>query len=185
MAPSCKSFLAGGIVWNLTRFYGHVGAAKREDSWRLLQLISSDIHFPWYCFVDFNEIIKSSEKRGGGTKPYRQMASFQNCITNSSLYEIKTTGQKFTWFNKISYLSYTTERLDRALASIEGIKCLLGTFCEVLPRTKSDHSPLLINLRKSNFGPKINIHIFKYEAAWDLREEFSKTIQVGYKEHLH
>lgn len=159
MAPSCKSFLAGGIVWNLTRFYGHVGAAKREDSWRLLQLISSDIHFPWYCFVDFNEIIKSSEKRGGGTKPYRQMASFQNCITNSSLYEIKITGQKFTWSNKRFDLSFTTKILDRALASNEGMNYIPGTFCEVLPRINLDHSHLLINLCKGNSSPYIHVHL--------------------------
>lgn len=76
------------------------------------------------------------------------MTTFQNCLLNSRLYELKTTSKKYTWANKRSDATGTTKRLDWVLASKEGMLYLPGSYCEVLLRIKSDHSPLIINLCK-------------------------------------
>lgn len=47
MAHSYGSIIVGGTVYNLTDFYGHPEATKREGSWRLLELISSKVNLPW------------------------------------------------------------------------------------------------------------------------------------------
>lgn len=50
MSHPFSSIMAGSLVCNLIGFYGHPEVVKREESWRLLELISSEVHLPWFCY---------------------------------------------------------------------------------------------------------------------------------------
>jgi hypothetical protein len=45
------------VSWKLTCFYGHPVAAKRHESWALLEHLQNFRPQPWVCIGDFNEIL--------------------------------------------------------------------------------------------------------------------------------
>lgn len=48
--------------------------------------------------------------------------------------------------------------------------------CNVLPTIKSNHSPLLIHIRGRNTTRQRLPYLFRYEAAWKVREECSNIV---------
>ena len=52
-------------LWRLTRFYGWPEEHRKQESWQLLKHLHSRHSAPWLCLGDFNEILKSKEKKGG------------------------------------------------------------------------------------------------------------------------
>lgn len=177
MAYPCENNLAGGIECNMTSFYGHPEVSKRELSWHFLQLIKSETKLPWFCFSDFNKINKTSEKKGGGSRSFSQMEAFQSTLSNYYLHELNTFGVRFTWSNKRFDSTYTKEKLDRALATTEALYGLPSSYYEVLPAINSDHLPLDLNFCKEVALQQKKTFIFRYEAAWDLKEECFKIIE--------
>jgi len=59
----------GNKQWRFTGFYGHPKTNKREESWRLLEELSTRSDLPWICMGDFNEIMHGREKEGGNIRP--------------------------------------------------------------------------------------------------------------------
>lgn len=115
-------------MFNLTGFYEHLNASKMEFSWHLLQIIKSKVKLLWFCFGDFNEITKSAKKKCKRSKPLSQMVAFQNALLSCGLHEINTFGVRFTWSNNRYDCNYTKEKLDRVLASKDGLATLLDSF---------------------------------------------------------
>lgn len=166
MTYLCNSFVARGIECSLTGLYGHPEASKRETTWHLLQLIKSEVQLHWFYFGDFNEIIKSSGKKGGGSRPFSHMEVFQNSILRCGPHELNTFRVRFNWSNKRSVNTYTKEKLDRALASKEALFALPSSYCEAsLPVIKSDHSPPIITLCKEAASLQIKSFTFRYVIA--------------------
>ncbi|KAI3908786.1 hypothetical protein MKW98_029336, partial [Papaver atlanticum] len=66
---------------------------------------------------DFNVISNSSEKRGGLTPSYSQLADFNSMISNCGLIDIEDDGPRYTWTNKQLNQRNIQERLDRALVN--------------------------------------------------------------------
>ena len=57
-------------AWRFTGFYGAPETHRRPDSWNLLRNLHNQFSLPWLCGGDFNELVKSHEKRGGRPRPY-------------------------------------------------------------------------------------------------------------------
>ena len=55
--------------WRITGFYGHPETHKRYESWHLLGFLNNQLHLPWLCLGDFNEILSMNEKFGGANRP--------------------------------------------------------------------------------------------------------------------
>ncbi|KAK2662858.1 hypothetical protein Ddye_001432 [Dipteronia dyeriana] len=70
---------------------------------------------------DFNEIISSSEKRGGSCKFSNN--GFANWIDRNKLVDLGFIGSKFTWMTKRGIGEEIWERLDRALCSMDWRLC--------------------------------------------------------------
>lgn len=49
--------------------------------------------------------------------------------------------------------------------------------CIVLPTIKSDHSPILINFSSRIQSQQRRPNIFRYEVAWEVREEGSNRVK--------
>lgn len=165
MTYLCNSFVARAIECSLTGLYGHPESSKRETAWHLLHLIKSEVQLHWFYFGDFNEIIKSFEKKGGGSRPFSHMEVFQNSILRCGPHELNTFRVRFTWSNKRSVNTYTKEKLDRALAFKEALFALPSSHCEALPAIKSDHSPPIITLCKEAASLPIKAFTFRYVIA--------------------
>jgi hypothetical protein len=66
--------------WRFTGFYSHPNLAKRHESWALFSHLRSFGPEPWLCIGDFNEVVKQSEKFGGGVKKGKPNGKFSECV---------------------------------------------------------------------------------------------------------
>ena len=103
--------------WRFTEFYRHPETNKSEESWRLLEELSTRSTIPWFCIGDFNEIMHRREKEGGNTHPKWQMKNFYKAVNRCNLRDIGYKGLDFTWCRKLGTRGWVRERLDRALVS--------------------------------------------------------------------
>jgi hypothetical protein len=77
-------------------------------------------------------------------------------------------GQQFTWANDL--VPPTFEKLDRVLMSPEWKLKFPNVTVQALDRSRSDHTPLLLNGKApTSLG---NFSEFKFELGWLIREGF-------------
>ncbi|XP_030963604.1 uncharacterized protein LOC115984727 [Quercus lobata] len=130
-------------AWRFTGFYGAPETHLRSASWNLLRTLHNQLDLPWLCGGDFNELLKSHEKRGGRPHPYGQMQKFREVLDECRLMDLGFIGKKFTWFK--NYPSGGLwERLDRAISTAEWLDCFPATKVRSFVCGQSDHSPIFI-----------------------------------------
>lgn len=114
---------------------------------------------------DFNEILSFSDKFGENSFNSSRASHFWDCINQSNLIDLRFRGSKFTWTNKRyrNRSSLILERLDRCFANQAWIDLFPEASVTYLPRTHSDHSPLLICLKRNL---PISFKPFKMETIW-------------------
>lgn len=66
--------------WRFTEFYGTPYGHDREESWTSLKALWSPNVIPWMVCGDFNEVMYSSEKRGGVPREEKRMEAFQETL---------------------------------------------------------------------------------------------------------
>lgn len=71
-----------------------------------------DVDLPWCVAGDFNAVLHSHEKEGGGAFNPRAGQSFAQCIFDCNLLDLGYKGPLFTWHS-----GALKERLDRALGN--------------------------------------------------------------------
>lgn len=89
---SMKANWQGGREWMITSFYGHPEASKRGSSQELLKFLSSETNFPWICFGYFNEITYSIKKKGGSSRPNKQMETFSLIVMGLVIFPLLVRG---------------------------------------------------------------------------------------------
>ncbi|KAK2662407.1 hypothetical protein Ddye_000981 [Dipteronia dyeriana] len=112
--------------------------------WSYLDAIRNCFNLPWLVAEDFNEIVTSSEKRGGRVN--HSNSGFGNWIDRNGLVYLGFIGSKFTWMTKKGVHEEIWERLDRALCSMDWRLLFVEGFMRHLPRVLSDHCHILIQL---------------------------------------
>ncbi|XP_042950158.1 uncharacterized protein LOC122282274 [Carya illinoinensis] len=175
------SSFVGDQTWLFTGFYGHLETSKRGGSWEFLKELKPLDSTPWLYSGDFNEITCQAEKVGGSPRPYRQMEVFRESLEWCSLNKIRTEGPIFTWSNNRTGPSHTKEILDRALGNPAWLHMFRDASCMVIPTVKSDHSPLNICLDCKWKTGNSKIRMFRFEAAWNLREGCDHSIKEGWR----
>ncbi|KAK6784428.1 hypothetical protein RDI58_017883 [Solanum bulbocastanum] len=70
---------------------------------------------------------------------------FQNCIELNELYQVQFKGSPFTWWNDRADSACIFERLDIILMNNVFHGQFNFTKVEHLPRTSSDHAPILFS----------------------------------------
>uniref|UniRef100_A0A803P3V6 Reverse transcriptase n=1 Tax=Cannabis sativa TaxID=3483 RepID=A0A803P3V6_CANSA len=150
-----------------------------ENSWQLLERLRDLRRGAWLCGGDFNEILKASEKKGGGVKMDSQMKEFQQAISYCNFKELWMDGGEYTWCNG-RHNNLVFEKLDRVMANPDWFNKIRASKVTLLPWWNSDHRPLMINIIKdqqhSNKEPKWRSR-FHYEQAWAEDEECSKIVE--------
>ncbi|XP_074299289.1 uncharacterized protein LOC141630356 [Silene latifolia] len=84
--------------WRITGFYGWPAVADRHLSWELLRLLARQSTLPWVCLGDFNEILFSTEMKGG-SRPQRQMNNFRAAVDECGLRDVPWEGYNFSYDN--------------------------------------------------------------------------------------
>jgi hypothetical protein len=75
-------------AWRLTFLYGAPETHLRIETWNLIRRLSGQIHLPWCCIGDFNEIILSTEMQGRRPRPERQMKDFHEVLDDCGMLDL-------------------------------------------------------------------------------------------------
>ena len=111
---------------------------------------------------DFNEIVSSDEKRGG--RGCFSKIGFSDWISDNRLLDMGFIGED-VW-----------ERLDRGLCSMEWRSLYAEGFVRHLPRTSSDHCPIMLSLHSTHV-PRNSFKPFRFEAMWMKHKDFGELVR--------
>ncbi|KAK9683880.1 hypothetical protein RND81_10G171700 [Saponaria officinalis] len=170
-----------GAEWRITGFYGWPAIADRVLSWQLLRLLSTEGDSPWLCIGDFNEILYSTEMKGG-SRPQWQMNNFREAADVCGLRDVDFEGLEFTYDNGQEDEANRQSRLDRAMAN--------DTWMEMFPREKlihldregSDHAPIKLIL---NYRLDVGVNsrkLFRFEHIWVGEDGCEETIRRAWSD---
>ncbi|XP_062114319.1 uncharacterized protein LOC133825382 [Humulus lupulus] len=102
----------------VTFIYAFIDANGREILWRDLKILARDHKQPWVVLGDFNDILNADERVGkrvqGGSS-----SSFQDCIEECQLEDVKYSGCFFTWTNKQDKEGRIYSNIDRVMENQE------------------------------------------------------------------
>ncbi|XP_028077279.1 uncharacterized protein LOC114279250 [Camellia sinensis] len=137
--------------WMLSAVYASPNPRVRDELWENLDNIAQDMNQPWLVAGDFNDYGSSVEKQGftmnqnqNLTQSQTRSRKFNDRINHCNLMDLGCTGPKLTWSNNRQGWANTLARLDRALCNTEWRTQFLDGFVRNVPRTYSDHSPMMV-----------------------------------------
>ncbi|KAF4355150.1 hypothetical protein F8388_026075 [Cannabis sativa] len=173
------------LPWSLTCFYGNSDASQRRFSWELLRNIKREIHGPWLCVGDFNEIVSLAEKNGGRVRSAGAMEEFREVIDDCRLIYFSSNKSDLTWCN--GHESNTVmERLDRGLCNEEWLLSFDGADIQVLDWWESDHKPLVVDMPLVNDENKEAKNTkkgrFHFEEAWCEEDQCKEIVEKNWRE---
>ncbi|XP_028078004.1 uncharacterized protein LOC114279914 [Camellia sinensis] len=152
----------------------------------------------WLVAGDFNDYGSQNDIRSFSTNHNpRRSQKFLDRANNCNLLDFDSTGPKLTWINNRQGLANTMERLDRAMCNEDWRTMFSEAIVQVLPRTYSDHSPLIVHTQgiqraqTTNFSHNLqalekdlinqySVTTFQEEILW-FQKSRSKYISLGDK----
>ncbi|KAL9230664.1 hypothetical protein vseg_005987 [Gypsophila vaccaria] len=172
-------FKPGNVIFYMTVVYGFNTLVERGPLWAGLRAMSLDN--PWLVVGDFNNILYPTERLGAPVHLFELM-SFQQCVLDCNLKDMKAIGRFFTWTNKQEGLAKVMTKIDRALINDDWLEVFESSYAEFLAEGTFDHSPCLIHLL-GNRGRETRS--FKFYNIWCLVPEFIQVVQQSWKEQIH
>ncbi|XP_074315616.1 uncharacterized protein LOC141651821 [Silene latifolia] len=167
----------GEKEWRITGFYGWPAVSDRHLSWELLRLLHNQSALPWVCIGDFNEILYSTEMKGGSRAQW-QINNFQSAIDDCGLRDAPWEGYKFTFDNGQAGDANHKCRLDRALCTETWLDLFPYARLFHLDREWSDHAPLRLDFDRREIGSKTRSR-FRFEQIWVGEEGCKEAIIRG------
>ncbi|KAL2933509.1 Aspartate--tRNA ligase 1 cytoplasmic [Bienertia sinuspersici] len=154
-----------------------MAAPMVDNTGLLLEGLHGDQNIPWLCGGDFNLMLMSSEKRGGGVFKMHEAEIFRRVVSRCELNDLGYIGHNFTWSNNREDDQNIQERLDRFLANDLWKEYFPGSFVTHLTKRRSDHLPILLLMQGCPKGRKEQRKkkLFRFEEMW-LREESSEEV---------
>ncbi|KAK1286517.1 hypothetical protein QJS10_CPB20g01045 [Acorus calamus] len=166
----CKS---SNWTWICSNVYGPADGVGRDLLWLELSELKAAWQAPWCILGDFN-ITRFATERNRGGRVSAPMRNFSDWISEEALLDLPLVNQEFTWSNLREVPALA--RLDRIFICPEWEEHFPG--CEMigLPRTTSDHSPIMLVSKP----PGRNKHIFRFESWWLECEGFETLIRQSW-----
>ncbi|GMI87151.1 hypothetical protein HRI_002384400 [Hibiscus trionum] len=124
---------------------------KRRETFMELSEVMVRFGGSWVVAGDFNTI-RSHEEKVGFSFNKSSMRALDFFIDSNGLIDIPLSGAMFTWSNFRE--SATQCRLDRLLVSSDILQLLPNMKKEALPKSISDHNPILAKVGKFESGPR-------------------------------
>ncbi|GKD58970.1 nucleotide-binding alpha-beta plait domain-containing protein, partial [Tanacetum coccineum] len=125
-------------------YSGSVGASGdrhlKEALWSSIESLLNSVNITWIVFGDFN-VVRSQEERSGCRFNHGKANIFNDFIYRCRLFDFPLGGRKFTRFDRDGAKA---SKLDRFLANQEFFELWKDASVSVLPRTISDHCPILL-----------------------------------------
>jgi hypothetical protein len=140
--------------------YGSSYEEKKLEFNTELHSVMSDRQGPTLIGGDFNQVRSQSDKSNGVIN-YGHAPAFNNWISVWSLIENRDPSRSFTWSNNQTCPIMAV--LDRIFVTLEWDIKYPMTGVNILSRSVSDHSPLLIQFGVKN---QIGEQVFRFEKWW-------------------
>ena len=106
---------------------------------------------------------------------------FNNFLNNCNLIDLGYNGPRFTWTNKRDN-GLVMKRLDKALANSQWKLLFNDSHVCHLPRTFSDHHPILLHTTSHTFQP-LSARPFHLETMWFSNPLFPTIVQNSWNYH--
>lgn len=137
------------------------------------------MNVPWLVVGDFNQVLHAAEKKGGRRQLRSDLEQLCRTVDECHLIDIGFSGPRFTWSNMREDLSNIQERLDRGLCNQQWLELFSDNVVSHLPRTVSDHLPLLIHPPKQRSRPPECR--FQVLSAWFSHPQFVDVFQRAWE----
>ncbi|XP_074265036.1 uncharacterized protein LOC141587449 [Silene latifolia] len=167
----------GEKEWRVTGFYGWPAVSDRHLSWDLLRLLNEQSSLPWLCIGDFNEILYSTEMKGGSQAQW-QMNNFQAAVDFCGLRDVAWEGYAFTYDNGQAGENNRQCMLDRAMCNEAWQDLFPYAKNFHLDREWSDHAPLKLTFDRREIGGKTRSR-FRFEQVWVGEEGCEEAVSRG------
>ncbi|XP_058077579.1 uncharacterized protein LOC131225973 [Magnolia sinica] len=142
-----------------------------------MAVMARNIQGPWVIGGDFNTVVATA-KRSRRNQDLGSARDFVEAIDNAGLLDAGFSGSCFTWCNNQQGPARVWARLDRVLTNGLWNSSFPNFHVEHLPRSNSDHAPLLLVLLNQNFvGPKP----FCFQRMWLQHESFQQVIKTAWE----
>lgn len=163
----------------LTVVYAKCSRSDRISLWASLLSLGQHIDSlqrPWLVGGDFNAISSLEEHVGRSSPDLGSMRDFSNFITDCGLLELPTSGGPFTWTG-VRHSGRVWKRLDRLLVNHFWSSTDWQASVDILSRTTSDHSPLLLKVdRPDSHVPRP----FRFQNFWLGRSDFMPLVEANW-----
>lgn len=134
-------------IWLFTSIYASTNRSFRNLLWNNLLSTFDNYKGPWLLGGNFNDVMSVNDKFGGNPINQRRANFLWNCINNCQLMDLGFKRCKYTWSNRRrSSKGLIMERLDKIFANKEWLSLFANVSIMYLPKTYSDHNPLLVEL---------------------------------------
>ncbi|XP_030970334.1 uncharacterized protein LOC115990663 [Quercus lobata] len=160
--------------WRFTGIYGLLEASRKSETWNLIRNLHRKYTLPWLCAGDFNEILLSHEKLGGGLISESAMREFREVVDDCGFMDLGYVGKKYTWRGKRGD-TMVLERLDRALATHSWLALNPATRVQCIRSNASNHYPIIINPEGVADRP---CKPFRFEHMWLKENGCGDTVKA-------
>ena len=152
--------------------------AKIRILWNNLKFVAHLHNLLWLMLGDFNEVLCGEDKFGGNQVNLNRTLEFKGCLDECNMIDLGFAGPKYTWKNCRPISSLILERIDRCFANSVWRLLFAEAVVTHMPRTFSDHCPMLIKLCKSSAN-----HLnksFRFQIMWLLHPDFLRVVQQAW-----
>ncbi|PRQ56922.1 putative endonuclease/exonuclease/phosphatase [Rosa chinensis] len=165
---SVKITIPGSPAWMLSVIYASPTHTSRASLWPYFDNLAAITNLPWMLIGDFNELVSSLDKNCG---PFTgRFGGLRNWINRNALIDMGFKGSCYTWSN-----NRVKERLDRAFCSCSWRFTFPDAFIQHLPKTRSDHCPILMQLCSNNPINRSSSP-FRFQAMWFSHTNYSEFV---------
>lgn len=135
-------------IIGISAVYASTSYINRRSLWQQLNVLQASYNIPWRFLSDFNTVMGAHEYRWSGGPSKISCKDFQMWTTSNDLIHLPTRGNSLTWFNGRRGRALNEKILDRSICNDDGIEYWSSISCCTLTKSKSDHYPLLLDLKK-------------------------------------
>ncbi|XP_058099844.1 uncharacterized protein LOC131244218 [Magnolia sinica] len=150
----------------------------RRVLWDELATLSISASGPWIVCEDFNAIVDCLERKGSRQFDAANSMEFSEAINDAGLIDASFSGNRFTWRNNQAGTARVWARLDKAFCNSNWVSQLPCFGVAHLPRTSSDHAPLLLSFPQP---PPSMVKPFRFQRMWSLHDSFLPLIKAAWE----
>ncbi|XP_010693313.2 uncharacterized protein LOC104906276 [Beta vulgaris subsp. vulgaris] len=131
------------------------------------------INGPWLMGGDFNCVLYMDERIGAQVSSW-DIEPIRSCLDECGLYDMKCSGNRFTWNNKQEGNDRVFAKLDRVLINAQWEEIYQNVGTSFLNEGEFDHSPAIVAGNESHGQCK---KPFKYFTMWKQSPHFEELVK--------